>query len=690
VIIDLEEKKNRQNQTSIVYAYNDEGRAVEIARLHGRENRIWVDLDEMPENLIKAFIALEDKRFHSHSGVDWVRFTSVITKYNLNQGGSTITQQLIKNLTGDKDVTFFRKYKEILASLNLEEHYSKETILEAYLNTLYLGSGCYGVQTASETYFGKNAWELNLAESAVIAAITQYPYKYNPLVNIEENRKRQIYCLSQMLEQGIISQEEYDEAIEYEIILTNNEKYISNNTDKENKEEKIDIKNEYQSFYVDYVIDCVISELRKKEGLTRQQATEKIYYGGLKIYSAVDKNIQEELNDVYYNRVTFPKQKDTKEKPAVQSSMTIMDYSGRIVGIVGQAGQKNGDRCLNRAVSSPRQPGSTIKPLSGYSPAIELDLLTWSTMIRDHALMINGSPWPRNVNGTFGSGSNATVQYALEKSLNTVSARVINDFVGINTSLDFLKNKFHFSNVSDKDDRYLPPMAVGAMTYGMTTLEMTAAYASFGNGGKYYEPYCFYKVTNSDGSEVILEHKEHSEQILSPATADVMCELLQTVKTSTYGTGSNVRKFQIMCKTGTTDEDKDRWFAGGTPHYVATVWYGYDEPKRLHTTVNPAGRIFIEVFNRIHKNLEKKEFPKSGLTIEKQYCTKTGLIASPSCTSTKTGWYKTTNTPATCSSCSVATGLLGSLFNNSNNNNEDNDIENVVLNDNEIENGNEE
>ncbi len=672
VIIDLEEKKNRQDQTSIVYAYDGDDKAVEIARLHGTENRIWVDIDEMPKNLIKAFVCLEDKRFYSHHGVDWYRLGGAMTKYSFSQGASTITQQLIKNLTGETDVTFYRKYNEILTALNLEEHYSKETILEAYLNTLYLGSGCNGVQTAAETYFGKGVGELNLAECAALAAITQFPYKYDPLINPDENRKRQIKCLDDMLEQGEIKQEEYDEAVAYDLVFTNDADYVSKG--KADDEDKNDKKtDEYQSFYVDYVIDCVIDDLCEQEGLTKQQATEEIYYGGLKIYCAEDIDVQEELDDVYYNRVTFPKEKDTEDHPASQSAMTIMDYEGRIVGIVGEAGEKSGNRCLNRASDSPRQPGSSIKPLATYSPAIELDKLTWSSMIRNYALMINGKAWPKNVDGTFGSNSNVTVQYAIEKSLNTVSARVINEYLGVDTSLDYLINKYHLSRISETEDCYLPCMAVGALTYGVTTVEMAAAYATFGNGGKYYEPYCYYKVTNSDGSEVILENKTVSEQAISPATSDVMCEILQTVSTSNYGTGSYVRKFPIFCKTGTTDDEKDRWFCGGTPYYVAAVWYGYDKPKKISSSVNPAGKIFIEVFNRIHKGLEKKDFTKSGLTVEKQYCTKTGLLASSGCKSTKTGWYKTTDLPATCSSCSAASNLLDVISGAISGNNDDED-----------------
>ncbi|MCR4615176.1 MAG: transglycosylase domain-containing protein [Clostridiales bacterium] len=661
VVINLEEKKSSQNQTSIVYAYDSAGKEVEIARLHGEENRIWVDYKDIPDNMKNAAIALEDRRFKSHHGVDWIRVGGVIAKpANLGQGASSLTQQLIKNLTGDKDVTFVRKYNEILYALNLEKHYSKEIILEAYLNTLYLGSGCYGVQTAAETYFGKDVWDLNLAECAAIISITKAPYAYNPLFNPDKNRTRQLYCLKMMLDEGFINQQEYNEAANYEMVFTNSENYVPTAKDLEKQEaaKKSEEKDsEFQSFYIDYVIDTVISDLKASQGLTDSQAVDQIYYGGLKIYAAVDLDIQKELETVYENRITFKEEKDTKENPAAQSAMTIMDYQGRVMGIIGQAGPKAGKRCLNRAVRSFRQPGSSIKPLSAYAPAVEKNLLTWSTKTVDEALFYNGKRWPRNVNGSYGSGSEVTTVYAIQQSLNTVAARVVNDKVTIPTSLEYLTEKFHLSKVDKKKDAALAPLATGAMTNGVSTLEMAAAYAAFGNGGKYYKPYCYYKVTNSAGTETILEPDHSAEQVISPGTADVMCEMLKTVSTSSYygkNNGSNIKKFPIMCKTGTTDDQYDRWFAGGTPYYVSAVWYGYDIAKKMDFSVNPAGRIFIEVFDRIHKGLEKKDFPKSGDAVEKVYCRNSGLLAGTHCSSTATGWFKKDSLPGVCSSCTAA------------------------------------
>ena len=655
LVVNLDEYKANQNQTSFVYAYDKSGATVELARLHGEEDRVWVDLDDMSPYLKEAFIALEDTRFMKHHGVDWIRTFGVILKpSNIGQGGSTITQQLIKNVTNNKEVTIVRKYREILMALNLEENYDKDVILEAYLNTLYLGSGCYGVKTASEKYFGKDVSELDAAECACLAVITKAPTKYNPLLNPEENLKRRNHCLKLMYDEGkgCLNEEEYNAATTENLIFTNSPDYVPSDKIKDtktaNEEEKV-----INSFYVDYVIQAVRDDLMEKYGYSKQQATNQIYYGGLKIYTAVDLDVQATLEDVYVNRKSFPDMVSKKDGSKVQSAMTIMDYQGRIVAMVGQAGVKTQNRGLNRAANSYRQPGSTIKPLATYAPAIDMNIYNYSSMIKDYAIAVNGSLWPHNVDKSLGSGNNVTVKYAIQKSLNTVPARIINYDVGIDNSFNFLRDNFHLSRLDEKEDRTLSPLATGALTNGTTTVEMAAAYATFGNGGLYYKPYAYYKVTNSSGSEIVLSNENPaSQRVISEETSDIMCELLQTVDTSYYGTASNVRKFQIMAKTGTTSSDKDRWFCAGTPYYVAAVWVGFDSPETLNASVNPGGKIFFRVFDNIHKGLDAKQFPKSSGTVEKSFCSRTGKLASSNCGSTQKGWYKITSLPAVCTSCS--------------------------------------
>lgn len=646
-VINLESAKNNQNQTSFLYATDSDGNEIELLRLHGTENRIWVDLEDIPQNMRDAFIALEDKRFNDHKGVDWKRTIGVmvVSRYE-GQGGSTITQQLVKNVTGNNEVTFVRKYNEILTALNLEKNYSKDQILEAYLNTLYLGQGCYGVETASETYFGKTVGELNYAECAVIAAITQKPYSLDPIKNPEENRKRQLYCLDEMLTQGKITQEEYDEAVAFDLIFTTDDDYVPSAAELERQKNKKEATNnkEVQSFYVDYVISDLVKDLQKELGCSNKEATNMIYGGGLKIYTAVDLDVQKKLEKIYVNKTNW------LDKSA-QSSMTIMDYSGRVVAIVGQAGEKEGNRVLNRATDSPRPPGSTIKPLSTYTPAIENGDITWSTYVKDASITYNGNLWPKNYSGNHGSGSNVSVQVALAKSLNTVPARICVNMIGTETAYDYVKNKFHISTTVDGEDNNPAPLVVGSMNVGITSLEMTAAYASFGNGGYYYEPYSYFYVENSLG-EVILDNRNNSgEQIISTETSEVMRHMMQTVTTQSYGTGYNYKTkgFDNFAKTGTTDNNYDKWMVGGTPYYVAAVWYGYDIPKTINTSGNPAGTIYKTVMDEIHENLAEKDFEDTSEAVKRYYCTNTGKLASSNCSSTSVGWYIEEHLPSYCS-----------------------------------------
>ena len=659
--INLDDYKANQNQTSFIYAYNSKNELVEMAQLHGEENRIWVDLDQMPEHLKNAFICLEDKRFEKHHGVDWLRTFGAATGLSTG-GGSTITQQLVKNITRDKSVTVVRKFKEIERALNLEQNYSKDTILEAYLNTLYLGNGCYGVQTASETYFGKDVSELNLAECATLAVITKAPTTYNPLLNPESNKARQELCLEYMLENDAITKEEYEEAVNYKLVFTNSEDYVPKaGKTKATTEDKNDEK-EYQDFYVDYVIKTVCKDLMSKYGYTYRQAMELINYGGLKIYSAANLDVQSVLNTVYSNRIAFDKEADTAEHPAAQSAATVMDYEGRIVGIVGQAGEKNGNLCLNRASESPRQPGSSIKPLSTYSLALEKNYINWSSMILNYSIYQKGKLWPQNSDGTNGTNTDVTVQYAIQKSLNTVPVRIITEMLGVNEAYNFMKKTFHLSTLDDANDANIAPLATGSLTNGVTTVEMAAAYAVFGNNGYYYKPYCYYKVTNATGTEVLLETKPEAERVLSEDTAEVMRELLKTVPAMNFRSSKYLGKFELMSKTGTTSDTKDSWIAGGTPYYVCAVWFGYDKPKDIPFRYSASGRIYIEILDRMHKDLPEKSFPKTGKVEERDYCKKTGLLASPYCQETAKGYYKKSAMPAECTECGGGTSVAETVI----------------------------
>lgn len=652
--IDLNEYIANQQQTTIIYAYDDNMKETEIARLHGSQNRIWIKIDDVSKYVKDGFIALEDKRFYQHKGVDWIRTAGSIVYDLLGkdlQGGSTITQQLIKNLTGENKKTLVRKYNEIKNALALERHYSKDEIFEAYLNTVYLDMGCYGIKTGAEYYFGKEPKDLTLMESVTLLVITNAPRKYNPIINYENNLNRAKLCLGYMLEQGKISQDQYDAALAEKLTFVG---HLSKNDDKE---EETKDTNEYQSYYVDYIIDTVIDDLSAKYGYSENEAWRKVYYGGLKIYAAVDMDIQSEMEDVFYNRVTFPKEEDTEENPAIQACMTIMNYEGRVVGIVGQLGPKTGDRILNIATDSPRNPGSSIKPLSAYSPAIELDRCYWSTYLPNFGIQLAGETkaWPTNYGGVTGSMSDLrNLQEAIAPSLNTIPARIVQMLTPAR-SYSFLRDNYHISTLDPSDASYAP-MVIGDMYRGVTTLEMAAAYAVFGNGGKYYKPWCYYKVTNSSGSTVLLEKESEAEQAISAGTADVMNHMLQTVVTSSNGTARNypVKGFTLFAKTGTSSSNKDKWMCGGTPYYVAAVWSGFKDNREINInyyTSYPAARVFQEVMNRIHKDLPSKEFEYSGEAVQRSFCTVTGLLAGDSCSSVKSGWFKIDNLPGVCTNC---------------------------------------
>lgn len=642
-VFNLTEEKYSQNQTSFIYGYDSSGKEVELTRLHGEENRIWVDLENMSPYLKDAFIATEDQRFEKHHGVDWIRTIGVIVvPDNYGQGGSTITQQLIKNLTDEKDVTIVRKFNEILSALNLERNYNKDEIIEAYMNTIYLSEGCYGVKTAAETYFGKDVADLNIAECASLAAITQFPSRYDPLRHPDKNRTRQEWILKAMLEQGFISQEEYDEAVAYEMVFTNSENYKGSqvsDSESGSNENKID------SYYVDYVIKTVIEDLQKM-GYTERKARSLLYGGGLKIYTAVDFEVQEAMEDVYENYRRMPDE-------TVQGAMVVMNYEGRVLGLVGGTGEYSGTLSLNRAFQSRRQPGSASKPLSIYAPAFEKSLnddsvdIYWSTLIEDRPFTeIDGRPWPTNEGGGY-SGRRVTLQYGIANSLNTVAVRTL-DMIGVDYAYDFLQNRFHISTLSPADCD-LAPLGTGSYTDGITVLDMTAAYATFGNGGVYYQPYCYYKIEDSQGNVLIeTDANKSKEQALSESTGWLMNKILQTVMTSGTGRYYKISGVECFGKTGTTTDSKDRWFAGGTPEYVAAVWYGYDMPKEIvyRLSYNPAGTIWETVMNNIYKAKGKNttEFPEYDGIVNRSYDSSNGLLSSYS--SGTSGWYDENNLPS--------------------------------------------
>ena len=468
-----------------------------------------------------------------------------------------------------------------------------------------------------------------------------------------------------MLAQGFITQQEHDDAVAYEMIFTNSENYEGSqvsDSDGSSNENVID------SYYVDYVIKTVLDDLQKM-GYTERKARSLLYGGGLKIYTAVDFEVQAALEDVYENYRRMPDE-------TVQGAMVVMNYEGRVLGLVGGTGEYSGSLELNRAFQSYRQPGSSIKPLSVYGPAFEKSLqddsvdIYWSTLVEDRPLMeIDGDPWPTKEGGGY-SGSRLTIQRGIANSLNTISARTL-AMVGVDYAYDFITNRFHMSSLSAADCDYAP-LATGSLTNGVSVLEMTAAYATFGNGGVYYQPYCYYKIEDSQGN-VLIETDAGStkEQALTESTGWLMNKILQTVMTSGTGRYYKISGVECFGKTGTTTDSKDRWFVGGTPEYVAAVWYGYDMPKEIvyRLSYNPAGTIWETVMNGIYETKGKNvtEFPEYDGIVQRSYDSSTGLLTNYS--SGNYGWYDVNNLPgySSRSRSSSSSSSSGSSSDNSEN-----------------------
>ena len=630
----IENIKNLEiNLTSVIYVQDENDQWVEYQRIHGDENRIWIDFDQVPDKLIDAFIAIEDERFYTHSGVDWKRTTkAVINKFfNLGEGvfgGSTITQQLIKNLTGDKSRSSKRKIREIFRALTIEKKLDKDEILEAYLNTISLGNGICGVQVAANYYFNKDVVELTLTECAAIAAITKNPTAYNPVKDPEGNKERRNTVLKKMYDLEMITLKDYAEAVETELVLDDSQ--------KENFEIPIN------SYFVDALIDNVIEDLSEKYGCSTSLASTMLYNGGFQIYATVDMGIQSTMESVYQNvSKYFPQKAKVKENKGknVQSAMTIMDYEGHIVGIVGGVGKKTENRGLNRATDSPRHPGSTMKPLGAYAPALDSGSVAPSEFFVDSPLdsyYPDGKKGPKEWYGYYAGRMN--VQKAIERSANTIPCKIVKK-MGIDLSFDFLTQKLKFKSLNERD-KNLSSLALGGCDRGITATESASAYAIFGNSGKFYKPVTYYKVERPNG-EIVLQCDTKGDQVIKPGTATVMNEMLQKVVYGSSGTGRRISSFSKMkafAKTGTSSECNDLWMVAGSPYYIASVWYGFDLQEEVYN-VNAAATVWRDVMKEIHKDLEVKEFELSEEIETKKYCTSSGKLAGDKCKNKKDGTF---------------------------------------------------
>ncbi len=666
--------------TTVIYDQNGN----EVQRLHSTNgNRLYVELDQIPKNLQNAFISVEDERFWDHNGIDVkgiMRIIFVNIFEGKREGASTITQQLIRNNILSTEVTLERKVTEQYLAVKLEQKISKEKVLELYLNTISLGPDTNGVQTAAHLYFDKHVKDLTLAESAVIAGITQNPTKYNPIKKPENNREKQLIILNKMLEQNLITQVEHDAAVDEDVyanIQTINQNFTASSS---------------YSYYVDEVIKRVIHDLQEKKGYTENQAENLIYSGGLSIYIPQDLKIQEIIDKEYKNDENFPpksedysvkliyrlsvetedgdlkhpekvKTFDTNEEaqkfieqykeemvgendkilkelpiliPQPQSAMVIMDYhTGHVKAIAGGRGEKVINRSFSRATEATRQPGSTFKVLAAFLPAIDTGGYTLGTVLDDVPTVFNGGAKNKYVpkNWYKGYAGLSTVRDAISMSRNIIAVKTLQD-VGIQTGFDYLLN-LGFTTLCDNEeidgkihsDKNLP-LALGGITKGVSMLELTAAYGAIANNGVYIEPTFYTKVLNNDGT-VLLEHEPVTKTVMKETTSFLLTQaMLEAVRTGT-GTQARFSDMPTAGKTGTTQNSKDIVFVGYTPYYVSTIWMGYDEGKVLQYRDAYHKYLWKNIMGQVHEGLPNKDFEEPPGIVTARICSKSGKLAVP-------------------------------------------------------------
>ena len=629
------------NYTSMVY-YTDKttGEKKLLDTLYTTENREWVDYGNIPQNIKDAFIAIEDKRFLQHNGVDWRRtvrafagFAGIATDTG---GGSTITQQLIKNITKDDDETANRKIEEIFRALNMEKKFTKEQILEAYLNTIALSNGLNGVQSASKYYFGVKVDQLNLAQATCLSAITKNPTKFDPTKNLANNRERMIIILDAMLEQGKITKVEYDAALAFELKF------------------QPPSKKEFQTYFVDQMMEEIANDLVLEKKYKINDAKELLFIGGFQIETTVDYEMQMTLEELYKKESTFPKIGSGTQP---QSAMVVMGYDGGIQAVVGGRGEKTTERPLNRAYQSKIQPGSTMKPLSVYCPAIELNKANWLTQLSDQQIYNKdlGKYWPENWYKSY--SSSISIQTALIRSSNCAPVRLC-ESMGAQNCYNFITSKLGITtlvenqNVKGKiySDVNLSALALGGTTNGVTLTEWVGAYQVFGNLGRYNKPHTYTVIKDRDGNQILPAKDRQPSQAIGEDTAYIMNRLLYKVATE-YSVNEPARlpNMPILGKTGTTTDYKDYSFVGLTPYNVAYCWLGHDIPKAMPDMSNPAPRLWGNVMKVLMKDFPYADFNMSDKTLAVYYCTATGNRARSGCPKAE-GYFKASNAPKACGS----------------------------------------
>lgn len=638
--IDLKAKS--LNQTSFIYIKDDKtGEFKEYQTLYSTENRIWVDNQDIPQAMKDAVVAIEDKRFYEHNGVDWARTLSAVVNLATGEdtyGGSTITQQLIKNITDDNEVSINRKLREICKALKLEDEYTKDQILEAYLNVVNFGNNCQGVESAAQLYFDKSIKDCSIAECAAIAGITQNPSLWNPLVYPDNNKKRREIVINEMYDQGKITKSEYDNAMKESANMT----FVGFKNTKEDDDD-----NDYvQNWYIDQVFYDLREDLALYYNISEEAASEKLYTEGLKIYCAMDEKMQSYMEEAAQSI-------DKSYDYDLQIGSVLMGFDGRVIATVGSSKKKTQALEWDRATHSKLQPGSSIKPVIVYPYAIDNKLLYYSSVVKDEPV----DNW-KDQNGQLVSGpNNAYYGYkgdmllpdAIEWSSNATAVQTMNLIGGPSVAYEQAVTKMGFKSLSEQDTQNTGALSMGGMNGGVSVREMAAAYNYLGNGGLYYEPYTYYYVTDSEDNIIIDNREAVPKQAYSAETASIMNRLLSYNVTNSAHTNAQYARisgWDIIGKTGTTDDDKDSWFCGLSPYATMATWCGFDHPASISNTSTSA-RFFSNVMAKYLEDKEQKEYNISPNLVEAQYNPYNGLIVTTNSPVGKyIGYYTEDNMPA--------------------------------------------
>lgn len=635
----------RSGGTSRLYAYTfsdrsaREGEVYEIGPLcAGNMLYEYAAIDRIPRAMIDAFVSIEDKRFWQHEGVDFLRTGEAALAYLKKKithkggksfGASTITQQLVKNLTGDDRVSIDRKIAEMFAALDLEKRADKHEILEMYLNVINLADGCRGVGAAAKHYFSKEIDQLSIGECACIAAITNNPVRYNPLTHPVQNEQRRALILACMHEQGYIDDAQYAQALQPL-------QYASPARGKER----------VASWYEDMVIEDVTHDLCQKYGYTRAAASALIYSGGLRIYTAMDERVQS-IAEQYFAMTDLFAQDE-------RASMIIIDpKTGDILGVAGANSEKRANRVQNYATDVRLQPGSAIKPLSVFAPALEQGLINWATVFDDVPLRFEGSkPWPRNAH--FAYHGLTDVSSALADSVNTVAVQLL-ELVGAKQSLSFLKDQLGMQSLGEQDITRAG-LALGQFAHGVTLRELTDAYTVFFDGN-YLPARSYFRVTDAQG-ELLLSNTEQPRSVLSYENAAIMTRMLEGVLQvgTAKGKVTLADRIAVAGKTGTTQRGVDRLFVGYTPAVLGGVWTGYDYPaEQSGIRANVSITAWDEVMSRLYDAGifagTPVEFSVPDTVYRMVYCADSGQLPGYACSCdlrgmrSKIGYFTLDNAP---------------------------------------------